>query len=56
MKKKSIINNNEIDLIELIEIFWNEKIKIIGFETDTNVYIIEFQNPRFWTFKFIIPC
>ena len=30
MKKKSIINNNEIDLIELIEIFWNEKIKIIS--------------------------
>mgnify|MGYP005992033417 FL=1 len=30
MKKKSIISKNEIDLIELIEIFWNEKIKIIS--------------------------
>ena len=29
MKKKSLDSNNEIDLIELIEIFWNEKIKIV---------------------------
>jgi len=29
MKKKPFDSNNEIDLIELIEIFWNEKIKIV---------------------------
>ena len=29
MKKKSLDSSNEIDLIELIEIFWNEKIKIV---------------------------